>query len=127
MEAAITLKSIKISWIYTSAFLVIWCIYQYVKHSEFGVPFILFLTQNIVMYISVLILRKKWVLEMKNRIKELRKKNNYTQEDLANFLNVTRQTINAIENNKYNPSLELAIKLSKMLKTKVEELFLINN
>ncbi|WP_050608466.1 helix-turn-helix transcriptional regulator [Clostridium niameyense] len=64
---------------------------------------------------------------MKNRIKELRKKNNYTQEDLANFLNVTRQTINAIENNKYNPSLELAIKLSKMLKTKVEELFLINN
>ncbi|NEZ46278.1 helix-turn-helix transcriptional regulator [Clostridium niameyense] len=64
---------------------------------------------------------------MKNRIKELRKKNNYTQEDLANFLNVTRQTINAIENNKYNPSLELAIKLSKVLKTKVEELFLINN
>lgn len=127
MEAAITLKSIKISWIYTSAFLVIWCIYQYVKHSELGVPFILFLTQNIVMYISVLILRKKWVLEMKNRIKELRKKNNYTQEDLANFLNVTRQTINAIENNKYNPSLELAIKLSKVLKTKVEELFLINN
>ncbi|GAA0735140.1 helix-turn-helix transcriptional regulator [Clostridium oceanicum] len=63
---------------------------------------------------------------MKNRIKELRKKYGYTQEDLANLLNVTRQTINAIENNKYNPTLELAIKMSRLLKTNVEELFLID-
>ncbi len=45
------------------------------------------------------------------------------QEDLANRLGVTRQTINAIENEKYNPTLELAIKLSRLLQSPVEELF----
>ena len=45
------------------------------------------------------------------------------QEDIANQLNVTRQTIIAVENNKYNPSLELAMKLAKILNTTVEELF----
>ena len=42
---------------------------------------------------------------------------------MANTLNVTRQTINAIENEKYNPTLELAIKLAKLFNTTVEELF----
>lgn len=42
---------------------------------------------------------------MKNRIRELRKELGYRQEDLAIKLGVTRQTINAIENNKYNPTL----------------------
>lgn len=60
---------------------------------------------------------------MKNKIREIRKKLNFRQEDLANTLGVTRQTINAIENNKYNPTLELAMKLSKLLKIPVEELF----
>ncbi|MBU3108722.1 helix-turn-helix transcriptional regulator [Clostridium gasigenes] len=46
-----------------------------------------------------------------------------TQEQLANNLGVTRQTIIAIENDKYNPSLELAMQLSKYLNTTVEELF----
>ncbi len=45
------------------------------------------------------------------------------QEDIAAKLNVTRQTINAIENNKYNPSLELAMKLAKLLHTTIEGLF----
>lgn len=45
------------------------------------------------------------------------------QEDLAVTLGVTRQTINAIENNKYNPSLELAMKLAKLLHIPVEALF----
>lgn len=62
---------------------------------------------------------------MKNNIKNYRKKLNLTQEDVAKKLNVTRQTINAIENNKYNPSLELAIKLSRLLDVAVEELFTI--
>jgi len=48
----------------------------------------------------------------------------YRQEDLANKLDVTRQTINAIENNKYNPTLELAMKLARLLQVSVEELFL---
>ena len=45
------------------------------------------------------------------------------QEDVANQLNVTRQTIIAVENDKYNPSLELAMKLARLLNTTVEELF----
>ncbi len=60
---------------------------------------------------------------MKNRIKELRKIQGYRQEDLATALGVSRQTIIAIENNKYNPTLELAMKLARHLGTTVEELF----
>ncbi len=62
---------------------------------------------------------------MKNKIRELRKELGFRQEDLADKLGVTRQTINAIENNKYNPTLELAMKLAKLLTVSVEELFLI--
>lgn len=60
---------------------------------------------------------------MKNKIKELRTKMRLRQEDVANQLNVTRQTIIAVENDKYNPSLELAMKLARLLNTTVEELF----
>lgn len=60
---------------------------------------------------------------MKNRIKELRKNLGLRQEDVAEKLNVTRQTIIAIENDKYNPTLELAMKLARLLNTSVEEIF----
>lgn len=60
---------------------------------------------------------------MKNRIKELRKNRGLRQEDVADQLGVTRQTINAIENDKYNPTLELAMKLAKFLNTKVNDIF----
>ena len=60
---------------------------------------------------------------MKNRIRELRKANSYRQEDLAEALGVSRQTIIAIENNKYNPTLELAMKMARYSNTTVEELF----
>lgn len=60
---------------------------------------------------------------MINNIKKYRKKLNYTQEEVASKLNVTRQTINAIENNKYNPTLELAMRLALLLNVTVEELF----
>jgi len=60
---------------------------------------------------------------MKNQIRELRKAKNYRQEDLANELGVTRQTINAIENDKYDPTLSLAFKLAYLLGTTVDELF----
>ena len=60
---------------------------------------------------------------MKNRIKARRKSRGYRQEDLAAALGVSRQTIIAIENDKYNPTLELAMKLARYLETTVEELF----
>ncbi|MFI3215125.1 MAG: helix-turn-helix transcriptional regulator [Eubacteriales bacterium] len=60
---------------------------------------------------------------MKNNIKELRKNRNMRQEDLAQQLGVSRQTIIAIENNRYNPTLELAMKLARELNTTIEELF----
>ena len=60
---------------------------------------------------------------MTNRIRELRRAMGYRQEDLAAALGVTRQTIIAIENDKYDPSLPLAMKLARYLDTTVEELF----
>ena len=64
---------------------------------------------------------------MKSNIRELRKQLGFRQEDIATALGVTRQTINAIENEKYNPTLELAINLSKLLKTTVEKLFILGS
>lgn len=60
---------------------------------------------------------------MKNSIRELRKEKGYRQEDLAAALGVTRQTINAIENDKYDPTLLLAFKLANILGTTVDKLF----
>jgi len=60
---------------------------------------------------------------MKNHVKEYRKQYKLTQEELANNLGVTRQTIIAVENDKYNPTLELAMRLAKYLNTTVEDLF----
>lgn len=62
---------------------------------------------------------------MKNRVKEFRKQLKLTQEELAQELGVTRQTINAIENNKYNPTLELALKMSRFLDVPIEVLFIL--
>lgn len=63
---------------------------------------------------------------MKNRVKELRKQNGLRQEDMAKKLSVSRQTIIAIENDKYNPTLELAMKMARLLETTVEELFILD-
>lgn len=62
---------------------------------------------------------------MENNIKELRKQKGLRQEDLSTQLGVSRQTIIAIENNKYNPTLELAMKLARLLGTTVEDLFIL--
>ncbi|MGG3523842.1 helix-turn-helix transcriptional regulator [Bacillus pseudomycoides] len=61
---------------------------------------------------------------MKNIIKDLREKKGLSQEQLANKCGASRQTINAIENNKYDPTLKLAFSLSEVLNTTVDELFL---
>ncbi|MCA2499415.1 helix-turn-helix transcriptional regulator [Staphylococcus xylosus] len=60
---------------------------------------------------------------MKNKIKIYRKQNGLSQETLSKNLNVSRQTINAIENDKYDPSLTLALKLAKQFNVTVDELF----
>ena len=60
---------------------------------------------------------------MENRIRELRKAAGMSQEELARRCGVTRQTINAIENNKYDPTLALAFHLAKTLGTTVDALF----
>ncbi len=60
---------------------------------------------------------------MENNIRALRKAAGLTQEDLARALGVTRQTINAIENDKYDPTLGLAMRLGRLLGTPVEAIF----
>ena len=60
---------------------------------------------------------------MNNNIKLLRSQFQLTQEDIAKKTGVTRQTINAIENNKYSPTLELAMRLAQIFNTSVEEIF----
>ncbi|WP_147534524.1 helix-turn-helix transcriptional regulator [Bacillus marasmi] len=61
---------------------------------------------------------------MKNLIKVLRKKLGMTQEKLAKECGVVRQTINCVENDKYDPTLELAFKIAKVLNRKVDEVFI---
>jgi putative transcriptional regulator len=61
---------------------------------------------------------------MKNRIKELRTEHAWTQADLAQRVGVSRQTINAIETGKFDPSLPFAFRLAKLFNLKIEELFL---
>ena len=60
---------------------------------------------------------------MDNRIRELRKALGLSQDALAKRCGVSRQTINAIENNKYDPTLGLAMRLARLLKTPVEDIF----
>ena len=61
---------------------------------------------------------------MKNRVREFRKKQELTQDELADLIGDSRQTINAIEKDKFDPSLPTAFKLSELFKTSIEELFI---
>lgn len=60
---------------------------------------------------------------MKNRLPELRAERRWSQAELAERLEVSRQTINAIETGKYDPSLPLALKMGRLFGLKVEEIF----
>lgn len=62
---------------------------------------------------------------MKNNVRQLWKQAGLRQEDMSQLLGVTRQTIIAIENDKYNPSLELAMKIARLLKKPVEDIFML--
>lgn len=61
---------------------------------------------------------------MKNNLKVLRAERDWSQADLADKLNVSRQTINAIETGKYDPSLPLAFQIAKLFGKKIEEIFI---
>ena len=60
---------------------------------------------------------------MKNRLRVLRVEHNWTQADLAERLAVSRQTVNAIETEKYDPSLSLAFKIARLFGKTIEEVF----
>lgn len=60
---------------------------------------------------------------MKNRLKVLRAERDWTQADLADALDVSRQTVNAIEKGKFDPSLPLAFKMARLFNIAIEEIF----
>lgn len=60
---------------------------------------------------------------MKNRLKVMRAERDWTQADLARELNVSRQTVNAIETGKFDPSLPLAFRIARLFSLRIEEIF----
>ncbi len=60
---------------------------------------------------------------MKNRLRELRASRQWSQSDLADRLDVSRQTVNAIENGRYDPSLPLAFKIAEVFGEPIESMF----
>ena len=60
---------------------------------------------------------------MRNRLKVLRAERDWTQADLAHALEVSRQTVNAIETGKYDPSLPLAFRLARLFNLSIEDIF----
>ena len=60
---------------------------------------------------------------MENRIRELREARGWSQGDLAEALDVSRQTINSLENGRYDPSLPLAFAIAKLFKRSIEQIF----
>ena len=60
---------------------------------------------------------------MKNRLKVLRAERDWTQANLAYKLGVTRQTVNAIEKRKFDPSLPLAFKIARLFESSIEDIF----
>ena len=60
---------------------------------------------------------------MKNRLRVLRAERNWSQADLASRLGVSRQTVNSIENGKYDPSLPLAFNISRLFQQSIEAIF----
>ena len=66
----------------------------------------------------------KKTLGMDNNLKDLRKLKNVSQNDLADALSVSRQTVNSIENGKFDPSLTLAMKLTRYFEVSLEDIFI---
>jgi putative transcriptional regulator len=65
-----------------------------------------------------------WRLVLKNRLEEFRKEKGMSQEELAEFLEVSRQTISSLENGRYNPSILLAFRIARFFNKSIEEIFI---
>mgnify|MGYP001119946065 CR=1 FL=1 len=61
---------------------------------------------------------------MRNKLEELRSKMGWTQQELADKVEVSRQTIISLENGRYNPSITLAFRLARLFQLKIEEVFI---
>lgn len=68
--------------------------------------------------------RQKEVDRLKNKLEEIRKQRGMKQDDLAEVLEVSRQTISSLEKGKYNPSIILAFKIAKFFDMKIEDIFI---
>ncbi len=66
----------------------------------------------------------KEIIQMKNKVEQLRKEMGLSQADFAKAIRVSRQTVSAIETGKYNPSLELAFQIADFFSQTIEEIFL---
>jgi len=64
------------------------------------------------------------VIQLKNRLEEIRNERGINQEDLAKALSVSRQTISSLENGRYNPSILLAFKIAKYFSMDIEDIFI---
>ena len=72
--------------------------------------------------VGIYLIKSTWAME--NKLKELRLQSKVSQSALADALSVSRQTINSIENGKFDPSLTLAMKLTRFFKVTLDEIFI---
>ena len=72
--------------------------------------------------VGIYLIKSTWAME--NKLKELRLQSKVSQSALADALSVSRQTINSIENGKFDPSLTLAMKLTRFFKVSLDEIFI---
>ncbi len=66
---------------------------------------------------------RKGGIDLKNRLEAIRKQRGIRQEELANALEVSRQTIGSLENGRYNPSIVLAFKIARYFQMQIEDIF----
>ena len=149
MELQITLRASRAAWFFLVLALVVWSVWEAFHGGDTTLPAFLLGVQAMIFCLVQWIGRARvgddrvkrefvlWViltvalvafslllvLGMKNRVKELRKARGLRQEDVAALLGVSRQTVNAVENDRYGPTLSLGMKLARLLETPVEELF----
>lgn len=77
----------------------------------------------IILYVK-LTFRYERRYNVKNRLEEIRKEKGITQEELANALEVSRQTVGSLENGRYNPSIILAFKIARLFNLSIEDVFI---